>query len=228
MNKKSKKKKPEPFGQAAIKATMERLNALVEEPSFEEPTVEELMAEATRLLQQAMEKDPQAYYERSRRVDCFPALIPRRRKLFSLWHKKMQVEKILITGRGNVTQPDHAIMVAVEKAYAVLQERRLLKFMSGMKSRGKKYARTQLRKSPPFSPAIWREWKEPMKEVFMKAHNQHPEKNPDLRRAVQDANRDKSKSDKIGDEEYCTRICTAFNKAIGRFAKEQAILMGTN
>ena len=223
MSKKPKKRKLEPLGFGILK----RLN-VGDMPAKKEPTVEELMDEAKSLLQQAMDKDPQAYYERSRHVENFPALIPRRRKLFSQWHEKMQVEKILITGRGNVTQPNHAINVAVEKAYAILRKRRLLQFMSDMKSRGDKYAITQLHKLPTFSPATWRKWREPMLEVFMETHNQHPEKNPDLKRAVQDTNRDKSKSDKIGDKEYCTRICTAFNKAIGRFAKEQAVLMGTN
>ena len=223
MSKKSKKKKPEPLGFAA----WEKLKAK-EAIAEKEPSVEELMSEATKLLQRAMEKDPRGYYEQSRRVESFPALIPRRRKLFTVWFKKMQDEKILRTGRGNVRQAAHAINDAVEKAYAVLRERKLLQFMSDMKSRGDKYAITQLHKLPTFSPATWRKWKKPMLEIFMEVHNQHPEKDPDLMKVVQNTNRDNSKMDKIGDKGYCARIRKEFNKAIGRFAEEQAVLMGTN
>jgi hypothetical protein len=186
--------------------------------SEKEEKVCDLMFLAQQSLGQALEISPEAYYERAQQIDCFPALIPRQRKKFSQWHKRMVDEGIILKGQSNVCNPDHPMYKAVEQALEAVVRGRILQHLVEAREHGEKYALRQLSKlGGPFCPASFPKWK----EAFMEQHDQHPEKDSALLEIVNDTTRND-----MSQAQYRSLIRKEFVKAARRFAKEYPMLWG--
>jgi hypothetical protein len=190
-------------------------------PSVEEEKVHELMRQAEKDIKQAMEISPEAYLQRAKRSEVFPALIPRQRKKHSEWKQRMESEGILLQGRGRVRDPSLPMSKAVEQAFDAVQVQRFKQYMVHAKERGESYALRQLRKLGSLCPESFSKWQKPLLEAFMEQHDHQPEKNPTLRKIVEDTTR----SD-ISPAENRNKIRKEFIKAARRFAKELQVIYG--
>ena len=182
MSKKSKKKKPEPFGQAAMEAAIEQRKAKAD---VKEPSFEKLWRQAVDGIKKLEQDHPEEYWAKAAKEKYAPLLFPRRKKEQLEYEKKLAAQGVRIPNAvGPPFQYGELYQKEVESIYRSLIEDKLLLHMKVLFpktgtlkhlkhiSKGEKKLLLDL---PPYGPETWEEWHPLFEVCFMKKYDGQPE-----------------------------------------------------
>ena len=175
MSKKTKKKKPAPFGQPVMDMLKAKVEVKEKEPSFNE-----LWEQAVEAIQKLEKAHSEEYWAKAVKTKYVPVLFPRRKNEQIRFDDNLLERGVRIKIAGPAFKYGDPIQSEVEGIYRSLMEERLIlfmkvKFKKQVKLKDLSKEEKTLLNLHRYGKNTWKKWWPLFRQRFMKKYHSRPE-----------------------------------------------------